>query len=64
MKKATKPSTNAVQGAADRMTRGALHADDDLWRDEPDQDTDKPAEASGDTHTVARQRRRPRGRKA
>jgi hypothetical protein len=64
MKKAAKPSTNAIQGAAERMTRGAQHADDDLWKDEPDQSTDKPAEASDDTHTVVRQRRRPRGRKA
>jgi len=64
MKKAAKPSTNAIQGAAERMTRGAQHADDDLWADEPQQGTDKPAEASDDTRIVVRQRRRPRRPKA
>jgi hypothetical protein len=64
MKKAAKPGANATQSAAERMSRGAAQADDDLWKDEPDQSTDKPAEASDDTHTVVRQRRRPRGRKA
>jgi hypothetical protein len=79
MKKADKPSTNAIQSAADRMKRGVEYSDEDLWKDDPDESPAKPAETSDDTpivspakpakpndsnHTVLRQRRRSRGRKS
>jgi hypothetical protein len=64
MKKADKPRSNATQGAAERLSRGAEHNNDDLWKDEPDPSPAKPAEPSTQTPLVLRQRRRPRGRKA
>lgn len=63
MKQADKPSTNAIQSAADRMKRGAEYNDDDLWKDDPDDSPAKPAKTDDGNHTVLRQRRRPRGRK-
>ncbi len=67
MKKADKPSSNATQSTAERLSRGVEHNDEDLWKDEPDPSPAKPAkpaEPSTQAPIVLRQRRRPRGRKA
>jgi len=62
MKKAAKQSTNAIQGAADRIARGVGRDANAVRKDDPD--PGKPAETNDGAHIVVQQRRRPRGRKA